>query len=145
MIQLFGCDERRAEWDRLNQITSRLARKDPSIWGESARAEASVRLGWVDLPQASRDLLPALDALSAWSRELGHDHFILCGMGGSSLAPEVMAKSFAKQLVVLDSTDPDQVASAMTCDLSKSCIIIGSKSGSTLETASQREIGRAHV
>ena len=140
MIQLFGCDERSAEWDRLNQITSRVAKKDPSIWGESARAEASVRLGWVDLPQASRDLLPALDALSAWSRELGHDHLILCGMGGSSLAPEVMAKSFAKKLVVLDSTDPDQVASAMNCDLSKSCIIIGSKSGSTIETASQRAL-----
>ncbi len=138
MITLHGNFQRTADWDRANSITARLAKKDPTLWGEAARAEASVRLGWVDLPVQSRALLPHLDALVAWSREIGHEHFILCGMGGSSLAPEVMSKSHNKHLVVLDSTDPDQVASASQSDLSRSCIIIGSKSGSTIETSSQR-------
>lgn len=138
MIRVIGCDQPRPEWSLLNQITPRLAAKDPSIWGETAQAEASIRLGWIDLPQSSRQLLPILDALSAWSREFGHQRFILCGMGGSSLAPEVMAKSYQRDLIVLDSTDPDQVSIAAQGDLSRTCIIIGSKSGSTIETASQR-------
>ena len=138
MIQLIGCDQPEENWNRLNAITGRLAKKDPTIWGPKAQAEASIRLGWVDLPESSRQLLPSLDALVAWSREREHDTFILCGMGGSSLAPEVMAKSYGKSLVVLDSTDPDQVIAATPDDLSRTCIIIGSKSGSTIETASAR-------
>jgi len=58
-------------------------------------------------------------------------------MGGSSLAPEVMAQVYKKKLIILDSTDPAHVKSVLDQDLSKSCIIIGSKSGSTIETASQ--------
>ncbi|NDE51097.1 MAG: glucose-6-phosphate isomerase [Actinobacteria bacterium] len=138
MITLHGCDERKSTWDRLNAITSRLAAKDPTLWGEAARDEAAIRLGWVDLPDRSRDLLPILDALSAWSREMGHTNVILCGMGGSSLAPEVIAATYQKSLTVLDSTDPSQIELAADVDLTKSCIIVGSKSGSTIETASQK-------
>ena len=138
MIEVIGCDQPTSSWEKLNAITGKLAQKDPSLWGEKARPEAAIRLGWVDLPENSRQLLPALDSLCAWSRERGHENFILCGMGGSSLAPEVMAKSYGKRLVVLDSTDPDHVAAATPKDLSRSCIIVGSKSGSTIETASQR-------
>jgi hypothetical protein len=58
-------------------------------------------------------------------------------MGGSSLAPEVMAQVYKKKLTILDSTDPAHVKSVLDQDSSKSCIIIGSKSGSTIETASQ--------
>ena len=140
MITVQGCDVRTPLWSELNHITKRVAAKDSSIWGEAARAEASIRLGWVDLPESSRDLLPTLDALSAWSREIGHTHFILCGMGGSSLAPEVIAATYGKDLVVLDSTEPKQVLAALECDLSKTCIIIGSKSGSTIETASHKAL-----
>ena len=67
----------------------------------------------MDLPEESRELLPTLDALSAWSRELGHENFILCGMGGSSLAPEVIAAHYKKKLIVLDATEPTQVAQAL--------------------------------
>mgnify|MGYP000887640340 CR=1 FL=1 len=70
-----------------------------------AAKEAAIRLNWVNLPEKSRELLPQLDALSAWSREFGHEVFILCGMGGSSLAPEVMAQVYKKKLTILDSTD----------------------------------------
>jgi len=124
----------------LNEITARLAAKDPTLWGESAAKEAAIRLDWVDLPESSRALLPKLDSLSAWSRGLGHKHFILCGMGGSSLAPEVIAAHHQKELIVLDSTNPDQVAAALAVDLTKACIIIASKSGSTIETSSQRAL-----
>ncbi|MEY3454984.1 MAG: hypothetical protein RLZZ92_104, partial [Actinomycetota bacterium] len=140
MIKLHGITNRDSNWDALNAITSRLANKDSSIWGPDAQAEAEIRLDWVDLPTTSRDLLPVLDALSAWSREIGHTNFILCGMGGSSLAPEVIAAHYKRALIILDSTQPDQVNDALKSDLSKSCIIVASKSGSTIETASQKAL-----
>jgi glucose-6-phosphate isomerase len=137
MIKLTGFNQGRGLWEKLDQITIRLAKCDPTIWGQSASKEAAIRLNWVNLPEKSRELLPQLDALSAWSREFGHEVFILCGMGGSSLAPEVMAQVYKKKLTILDSTDPAHVKRVLDQDLSKSCIIIGSKSGSTIETASQ--------
>ena len=66
MIKLHGVNNRDSNWDALNAITTRLANKDSSIWGEAAQAEASIRLDWVDLPEASRDLLPVLKHTS-WS------------------------------------------------------------------------------
>ncbi|NDA44970.1 MAG: hypothetical protein EBX89_03120 [Actinobacteria bacterium] len=122
----------------LTQVHARLAKKDPTIWGPSAQAEASVRLNWVDLPESSRDLLPALDALYAKHRD--KSNVVLCGMGGSSLGPEVIAKSFKKKLFILDSTDPNYVAHALKGDLAKTVVVVSSKSGSTIETASQRAL-----
>lgn len=138
MIQIKGFSAGQEHYQALNRITERLAKKDSSIWGTAAQAEASIRLNWVDLPESSRDLLPLLDALSAWSRELKHDNFVLCGMGGSSLAPEVIAATYRKKLTVLDSTDPEHVTEVLNQDLRNTCFIIGSKSGSTIETASQK-------
>lgn len=137
MIKLTGFKQGRGLWEKLDKVTIRLANCDPTIWGESAAKEAAIRLNWINLPDKSRELLPQLDALSAWSREFGHEVFILCGMGGSSLAPEVMAQVYKKELTILDSTDPAHIKRVLDQDLSKSCIIIGSKSGSTIETASQ--------
>jgi glucose-6-phosphate isomerase len=122
----------------LTQFHERLAKKDSTIWGEAAQAEASVRLNWIDLPESSRELLPALDALYAKHRD--KNNVVLCGMGGSSLGPEVIAQSFKKKLFILDSTDPDYVAHALKADLAKTVVIVSSKSGSTIETASQREL-----
>ena len=61
-------------------------------------------------------------------------------MGGSSLGPEVIAQSFKKNLFILDSTDPDYVAHALKVDLAKTVVVVSSKSGSTIETASQRAL-----
>ena len=116
----------------------RLTKKDSTIWGAAAQAEASVRLNWIDLPESSRDLLPALDALYAKHRD--KNNVILCGMGGSSLGPEVIAQSFKKKLFILDSTDPDYVAHGLKGDLAKTVVVVSSKSGSTIETASQRAL-----
>jgi len=114
----------------------RLVEKDPEIWGPAAAAEASVRLNWVDLDESSRQLLPVLDAVAAKFRE--QNNLVLCGMGGSSLAPEVIAKTFGKSIFILDSTDPDYLAHALQGSAEKLLVIVSSKSGSTIETSSQR-------
>ena len=120
---------------KLNSISPKIAAKDHTLWGENT--EAISRLGWTDLPNSSRDLLPQLDALSAWARSNNLVNVILCGMGGSSLAPEVIAAAYGKRLTVIDSTDPAQILRSVPSDLLKSVIVIGSKSGSTIETTSQ--------
>ena len=122
----------------LRELHNRLALKDSSMWGSDAQAEAMLRLNWIDLPESSRELLPQLDALSAKHRD--KLHVVLCGMGGSSLGPEVIAKTFKRELFVLDSTDPNYIKHALSFDLNKTLVIVSSKSGSTIETASQRAL-----
>ena len=114
----------------------RIAAKDANTWGQAASAEAAIRLNWVDLDQSSRPLLPLLDALAAKFRE--KTDLVLCGMGGSSLAPEVIAQTYRKSVFILDSTDPDYLKRALSGDPSKLLVLVASKSGSTIETSSQR-------
>ncbi len=127
-----------ATTNSLNAVVERLAAKDHTLWGIEAEAEALVRLNWIDLPTTSRALLPELDALTAWARTREISTIILAGMGGSSLAPEVIAKTYSKTLTVLDTTDPDQIQAAIPTDLLHTLIVVGSKSGSTIETASHK-------
>ena len=143
MIKLSGnamskIDRSDTRYQGLLEVHSRLAKKDSTIWGTSAQTEAAMRMNWIDLPESSRELLPALDALYAKHR--GKSTVILCGMGGSSLGPEVIAQSLKKKLFILDSTDPDYVAHALNVDLAKTVVVVSSKSGSTIETASQRAL-----
>src|SRR5438132_14393555 len=71
------------------------------------------RLGWIDAPRASRAQWPELATFAAAVREEGLTRVLLCGMGGSSLAPAVLAQAFgATAFDVLDSTDPDAVLDA---------------------------------
>ena len=121
-----------------DKVASRIAVKDPTLWGAEAEAEAKQRLGWVDLPLRSEALLAELDELVARATEDGLDRVVLCGMGGSSLAPEVIAAAAGKRLVVLDSTDPDTVRPAVLADLERTIVVVSSKSGGTVETDSQR-------
>ena len=114
----------------------RLAAKDATTWGPAAATEAAVRLNWVDLDETSRDLLPILDALAAKFR--ARTDLVLCGMGGSSLAPEVIAQTYNKKVFILDSTDPNYLAHALTGSPADLLVIVSSKSGSTIETSSQR-------
>ena len=124
--------------DVLMRISERVAAKDATIWGESS--EAAIRLGWVDLAETSRSLLPQLDSIAASARERMVEKVVLSGMGGSSLAPEVIAKTYkresTKQLIVLDSTEPHFVQTRLEGDLSRTLFLISSKSGSTIETNS---------
>ena len=125
----------------LAQANIRLSKSDGEIWGAEAAVEARHRLNWIDLPNTSRTLLPELDALAAKFRS--RSRVILCGMGGSSLAPEVIAATFSKELFILDSTDPGYIARALSSDLFQTVVVVSSKSGSTLETASQRALFEA--
>ena len=119
-------------------VASRLAAQDPTLWGEDAESEASVRLSWVSLPTSSRPLLAEVDALRAQLWSEGVDQVVLCGMGGSSLAPEVISATYDVPLTILDSTNPSVVRRATGGDLSHTVVVVSSKSGGTLETDSQR-------
>jgi glucose-6-phosphate isomerase len=122
------------------RVASRLAAQDHTLWGPEAESEARIRLGWTRLHETSRPLLPEIDALSAELRaELGGPpRVILAGMGGSSLAPEVICGTAGAPLVVLDTTDPHQVRDAIDGGLQRAVLVVSSKSGSTVETDSHR-------
>ena len=120
------------------KIASRIFAKDHTLWGKDAEEESAVRLGWVDAAKNALALIPDLKQLRAQLASQGLDRVVLCGMGGSSLAPEVMARTAGKELVVLDSTDPSEVRAALSGDLSKTVVVVSSKSGSTVETDSQK-------
>ncbi|WP_433788040.1 glucose-6-phosphate isomerase [Actinomycetospora sp. CA-101289] len=130
-----------------DQAASKLAAGDPTLWGPDAEPEASKRLAWTHLHETSR---PLVDELAALRRELhddGVDRVVLAGMGGSSLAPEVICATRSGTdvggefpLVVLDTTDPGQVSDALAGDLSRTVLVVSSKSGGTVETDSQRRI-----
>ncbi|GLY28732.1 glucose-6-phosphate isomerase [Kineosporia sp. NBRC 101731] len=122
-----------------DKVASRILAKDPTLWGEAAVSEASVRLGWVGLADSSRPLVEPIESLRAELLAEGIDRVVLCGMGGSSLAPEVITQTAGVDLVVLDSTDPGQVRAALV-ELERTVIVVSSKSGGTLETDSQRRI-----
>ncbi|HEY6738224.1 MAG TPA: glucose-6-phosphate isomerase, partial [Actinopolymorphaceae bacterium] len=121
-----------------DRVAERLAAKDHTLWGPEAESEASIRLGWVDLPVRSRSLLAEIEALQAELRQEGLDHIVLAGMGGSSLAPEVVTRTAGVELTVLDTTDPGVVRRALADRLDRTVVVVSSKSGSTVETDSQR-------
>jgi glucose-6-phosphate isomerase len=125
-----------------DRFASRLFGKDASLWGAAAEAEAGIRLGWTGLHRTSRPLLGQVAALREELRDEGADHVVLCGMGGSSLAPEVICATAGVELTVLDSSDPSQVSAALADRLERTVVVVSSKSGSTVETDSQR---RAYV
>ncbi|MFM8926990.1 MAG: glucose-6-phosphate isomerase, partial [Rhodoluna sp.] len=123
-----------------DRVASRLANKDFTLWGKAAEEEASIRLGWLDSPEKSQELLGSLAQLAETFRAEGITRIVLCGMGGSSLAPEVITKKFGIKIDVLDSTDPNQVTGVVFRDLAKTAVVVSSKSGSTVETDSQKRI-----
>lgn len=123
-----------------DSIASRIMAKDATLWGPEAEPEASKRLDWVDLAASSRPLVQKIVDLRESFAAEGVDQFVLAGMGGSSLAPELITSTARVPLTVLDSTDPDQVNTALQGDLRRTAIIVSSKSGSTLETDSQLRI-----
>ncbi len=108
------------------------------------RALCADRLGWLRLPETMRAHVPALTALAESAVRDGMRDVILCGMGGSSLAPEVLASVAGigaghPRLHVLDTTDPRCIAAVTRAvDLGKTLVIVASKSGGTVETDSLR-------
>lgn len=119
-------------------VAAAITAHDAALWGPEAEAEASVRLAWVDLPETSGPLVEQVLLLRSELAAEGIDRVVLCGMGGSSLAPEVITRTAGVPLVVLDGTDPGQVRAAVSTDPGRTVVVVSSKSGSTLETDSQR-------
>ncbi|HZL00157.1 MAG TPA: bifunctional transaldolase/phosoglucose isomerase [Caulobacteraceae bacterium] len=116
--------------------TRRLWSGDASLW---TGADEAKWLGWLAAARGEAVDYAALEGLRAEVRATGYRHALLLGMGGSSLGPEVLAKTFGAapghpELLILDSTDPAQIARIeATCDPANTLYIVSSKSGSTLE------------
>jgi glucose-6-phosphate isomerase len=121
-------------------VAARLTATDPTLWGPSAHDEAATRLSWTSLHRTSRPLFAEIEALRGELAADGVDRVVLAGMGGSSLAPEVICATAGVPLVVLDSTDPGQVTDALAGDLTRTVLVVSSKSGSTVETDTHRRI-----
>lgn len=120
-------------------VASRISDQDPTLWGPDAEVEAAVRLGWTEAVVISEPLVDDIIALRDRLHADGVNHIVLGGMGGSSLAPEVITRTAGVELTILDSTDPGQILAALGDRLATTAVVISSKSGSTLETASQRK------
>ena len=121
-------------------FASRLHAQDVTLWGRAAEAEASIRMAWALDPSPGFELIAEVEQLREQLARQGVTRFILCGMGGSSLAPEVLSRSANAGLVVLDSTHPDVLWPIISADLADAAVIVSSKSGGTLETDSQHRV-----
>ena len=138
---------------RSEQFAERVWKKDPAFWkpNPSKQKEITNRLGWLTVTDTMRDALPRLRDLRESLRGDGVRDVVLLGMGGSSLAPEVLRETFGvggglPNLHVLDSTDPDTISAVeRAIDLPHSVFIVASKSGGTLETLSQYKYFYAKV
>jgi glucose-6-phosphate isomerase len=124
-------------------VASGITAGDADLWGPDAADEASRRLGWVQAVTVSRPLVAEIEALRAELVDRGITRVVLAGMGGSSLAPEVIARTHGVPLTILDSTAPGQVLAAIDGDaetggLAETVLVVSSKSGSTVETDSAR-------
>lgn len=121
----------------------RIWNRDGTLWQSAPEAVAEIqdRLGWLDLPDSMLVDVPRLQALALEMRAAGMTHVVLLGMGGSSLAPEVMQHILGVlpgylELTILDSTDPSQIAHLSNrIPLSQTLFLVSSKSGTTSETA----------
>ncbi|MBA3747398.1 MAG: bifunctional transaldolase/phosoglucose isomerase [Solirubrobacterales bacterium] len=134
---------RRAE---VEQVARRIWKKDPSLWGPRDQPEVADRLGWLQAPETYTEEIDDLEAFAAELAAEGYTDAVLLGMGGSSLAPEVLRQSFGERqhgrlrLQVLDSTDPGAVlAVERSITLEHTIFVVSTKSGGTIETMSLYE------
>ncbi len=131
---------KRAEDER---VARRIWSKDDTLWGPAGQAEVSNRLGWLTAHETYEEEIDDLESFAEEAVRDGYTDAVLLGMGGSSLAPEVMRRSFGGRqhgrlrLHVLDSTDPGAVlARERAVDLETTIFIVSTKSGGTIETMS---------
>ncbi|MGH3388016.1 MAG: glucose-6-phosphate isomerase [Actinomadura sp.] len=124
--------------DRLvsDAVPRALAARSSHLWGPDAAAVAARRLGWLDLPESSRALLPRLTDL----RSADLDHIVVTGVGGAALAPAAIARAAGVELTVLDTTDPHQVAALLRDRLDRTLVVVSCPSGDTIETDAHRRI-----
>jgi len=123
---------------RKDRIMDRIWAKDHTVW-KPGPGEIANRLGWLTSASDMAERLDEIEAFAKGVRSAGFTQVLLLGMGGSSLAPEVFAKTFGSEpgwptLAVLDSTDPATVLRLATqLDPERTLFIVSSKSGTTVE------------
>jgi transaldolase/glucose-6-phosphate isomerase len=123
------------------EAVRRIWRKDAALWKEDEASQKIIRnaLGWLTVVEQMGGICDDLAAFAAEIRDEGFKHVLVCGMGGSSLCPEVLRQTFGRQegfpeLLVLDSTDPDVISAlAARIDVARTLFVISSKSGTTTE------------
>jgi transaldolase / glucose-6-phosphate isomerase len=147
---LAGSVARRVSHLEADAVPARLWSGDPSLWTSDPQGQDEIRkrLGWLKLPETSRKKVKEINTFANEIYRVGISKFLLLGMGGSSLAPEVLSLVFpspfpplpmrdgkgARSFAILDSTDPAQVAqAAKDFPPSESLYIVSSKSGGTAE------------
>jgi transaldolase / glucose-6-phosphate isomerase len=122
-------------------VAKRIWRKDAALWKTDDASHKQIRnsLGWLTVPDEMIGVAGELNEFAEMIRGRGFRHVMVCGMGGSSLCPEVLARTFGPQpgfpeLLVLDSTDPDVIARYRDqIDIDHCLFVIASKSGTTTE------------
>jgi len=126
---------------RKNKIIEKIWNFDYLVW-EDNPTEISNRLGWLHIPEVMADALPGINAVVDKVREEGYTNALLLGMGGSSLAVEVIRETYGVKdgyldVAVLDSTDPGMILDyRRRLDMKKTLFIVSTKSGGTAETLS---------
>jgi transaldolase/glucose-6-phosphate isomerase len=139
-------------------VATRMWEHDASLWTKDLRDQEEIRrrMGWLDLPLTPQSHLTKINSISDQIQKDGIRKVLLLGMGGSSLAPEVLSKVFCAgekerkeaqesiraivDFAILDSTDPGQVsATAMDFPPEESLYIVSSKSGGTEEVKALTE------
>jgi len=126
---------------RSEDWAGRLFKRDVSLWttDDAVGHAIAERLGWLDAPTDASDDIPALEGFGDGIVDAGFTTAVVAGMGGSSLAPDVLHRTFGASegyldLRVLDSTDPEAVAGVLDdLDPLRTLVIIASKSGTTVE------------
>jgi transaldolase/glucose-6-phosphate isomerase len=126
---------------RTETWAERLFDRDPSLWSSDPVVQAGIaeRLGWLDAPAHFLTQVPALEGFGEGLRADGFTAAVIAGMGGSSLAPEVLLRTFGVadgwlDLRVLDSTDPVAVGAVVDdLDPLATLFVVASKSGTTTE------------
>ncbi len=125
-----------------DDVVARIWRKDHTVW-RADPAEISNRLGWLDVVGQMRARVHELQSFAKGATDDGFDAAVLLGMGGSSLAPDVLRRTLGVRegfldLTVLDTTHPAAIARLdRSLDLDRTLFIVSSKSGGTVETLSQ--------
>ncbi|MFY9717521.1 MAG: glucose-6-phosphate isomerase [Thermoplasmata archaeon] len=126
------------DWDR-DRVAERLWAADPTLWPNAPAADVANRTGWLALPEQMRSEVPGLRSFAEGVRADGTRHVVLLGMGGSSLAPDVLRRMYGPrpgfpEMIVLDSTHPDAVRGVRDrIDPARSLFVVSSKSGTTTE------------
>ena len=126
------------------EFPARLWHKDPTLWKKEPAHQEIIKkaLGWLAVPELMSERAADLAAFANEIRSAGFRDIVLLGMGGSSMSPELFAKTFPSppdypKLRVLDSTVPETIrALERNIDITRTLFVVSSKSGGTIETLS---------